>query len=122
MTSRSEMNDLDDIAAIVYGSPVPAKASEADEEAQKRDRLSQAVAALHGTIAVVKEGIETGDLSRAAEAWFELTNEERESIWVSPTRTVNGKRVLNEHAPFTTREREVIKSAEFRQAHFGASE
>lgn len=113
------MNDLDDIAAIVYGSPVPAKAPEADEDAQKREQLSQAVAALRGSIAAIKEGIETGNLSAAAEAWFELTNEERESIWIAPTRNVNGKRVLNEHAPFTSREREVIKSAEFRQAHYG---
>lgn len=113
------MSDLDDIAALVYGSPVPAKAPEAVDMQSRLDRLSQAVAALRGSIVVIKEGIETGNLSAAAEAWYELTDEERESIWIAPTRNVNGKRVLNEHAPFSTHEREVIKTAEFRKAYFG---
>jgi hypothetical protein len=77
------------------------------------------VAALSGSIATIKEGIATENLSKAAEAWFELTNEERESIWVAPTKNVNGKRVPNEHAPFTTEERRIIASAEFRKAHYG---
>jgi phage recombination protein Bet len=90
-----------------------------DPENDKHTRLAQACAALKGSIAAIKEGIETGDLSKAAEAWFELTQDEQESIWIAPTRNVNGKRVVNEHAPFTTKEREVIKSSEFRKAHFG---
>lgn len=114
--------DPDEVLAKLNAArnPAPAKAPEADEDQAKRERLSQAVAALRGSIAVIKEGIETGDLSQAAEAWFELTQEEQESIWIAPTRIVDGKRVLNEHAPFTSRERETIKSAEFRRAHFGA--
>lgn len=78
-------------------------------EQQKQAALSQAVAALQGSIAVIKEGIETGNLSKAAEAWYELTQAEQESIWVAPSKG----------GPFTTKEREVIKSAEFRKAHFG---
>lgn len=90
-----------------------------DPEQERRERLAQSVAALRGSIAVIKEGIATDDLSKAAEAWFELTQDERDSIWIAPTRNVNGKRVQNEHAPFTTQEREVMKSAEFRKAYFG---
>lgn len=89
---------------------------------EKQRKLAQAVVALQSSIAVIKEGIETGNLSQAAEAWFELSQEEQESIWVAPTANVNGKRVPVEGAPFTTREREIIKSPEFRQAHFGVTE
>lgn len=103
------MSDLDDIAALVYGSPAPAKASEADEAQAQRERLSQAVAALRGSIAVIKEGIATDNLSQAAEAWFELTQDEQQSIWVAPTKG----------GPFTTSERKVIASSEFRRIHFG---
>lgn len=95
------------------------EAQAVDPAQEKANRLAQSVAALQGSIAVIKEGIETGDLSKAAEAWFELTQEEQESIWTAPTMLVNGKRVPNPNAPFTTKEREIIKSAEFRKAHFG---
>lgn len=84
------------------------EATVVDPEQLRRERLSQSVAALQGSIAVIKEGIETGELSRAAEAWFELTGEEQDSIWVAPSKG----------GPFTTKEREVIKSSEFRKAHF----
>lgn len=106
------MSDLDDIAALVYGTPV-------DPEQRHLDQLAQAVQRLRKSIDAIKEGIATDNLSRAAEAWYELTNEERESIWVAPTRNVKGKRVLNEHAPFTTREREIIRSPEFSKSYFG---
>lgn len=84
------------------------EATVVDPEQLRRERLSQSVAALQGSIAVIKEGIETGELSRAAEAWFELTADEQDSIWVAPSKG----------GPFTTKEREVIKSSEFRKAHF----
>lgn len=113
------MSDLDDIAALVYGSPAPVKASEAVEGQDRSQALAQAVAALRVSIAVIKEGIATGNLSMAAEAYYELTDAEIQSIWVAPTRNENGKRVVNEHAPFTTHERAVIKSNEFRKAWFG---
>ena len=113
------MSDLDDIAALVYGSPAPAKAPEAVEGQFRSQALAQAVAALRGSIAVIKEGIATDNLSMAAEAWYELTDEEKGSIWVAPTRNEKGKRVINEHAPFTTHERAVIKSSEFSRAYFG---
>lgn len=61
------------------------------------------------TIECVKYNLEEGILSTAAEAWFELTHEEQRSIWAAPS---NG-------GPFTTKERETIKSSEFRLAYFG---
>lgn len=106
------MSDLDDIAALVYGAPV-------DPEQQRLDQLAQSVQRLRKSIDAIKEGIATDNLSRAAEAWFELSQDEQLSIWVAPTRNVNGKRVPNEHAPFTTAERRIINSADFRRAHFG---
>lgn len=95
------------------------EAQAVDPAVEKAQRLAQSVAALAGSIAVIKEGIAADNLSKAAEAWFELSQEEQESIWVAPTMIVNGKRVANPHAPFSTLERETIKSAEFRKAHYG---
>lgn len=100
--------------------PEPPKAASEDEAHQIRlERLAACCYALRGSIAVIKEGIATDSLSMAAEAYYELTDEERDSIWIAPTRNEKGKRVTNEHAPFTTQERAVIKSSEFRKAHFG---
>lgn len=94
-------------------------ASQADPEQEAAERLAQAVTALSGSIATIKAGIESGDLSKAAEAWYELTDDEQRSIYFAPTMNVKGKRVPRLHAPFTTHERDVIHSAEFRKAHFG---
>lgn len=76
-----------------------------DEKAEKAARrsLTDAVLKHADTIRAVKEGIETGNLSMAAEAWAELSQKDMDSIWVAPTKG----------GPFTTREREVIKSHEF---------
>lgn len=58
------------------------------------------------TIKAIKQGIADDDLSAAAEAWNELTQEEKQSIWVAPSKG----------GPFTTNERNVMKSTEFREA------
>ena len=63
------------------------------------------------SISAIKEGIATGDLASACEEWVGLTEEEKKSIWVAPTKG----------GLFTTNEREVMKSSEFRQA-FGYAE
>ncbi len=94
-------------------------ASQADPEQEAAERLQQAVTALSGSIATIKAGIESGELDKAAEAWYELTDDEQRSIYVAPTMNVKGKRVPRPNAPFTTHERDVIHSAEFRKAHFG---
>ena len=79
--------------------------------------LDAAVARLAGSIQCIKEGIRDGDLVKAAEAWYELTEDEMRALWVAPTQNVNGKRVVRPNAPFTTEEREIMKSPEFRKAH-----
>lgn len=89
---------------------------------QARDEARREAVERHATsIKVIKAGIAEGDedgLYRAAEAWFELTDAEKESIWCAPTRNRNGKREQTPHCPWTTAEREVIKSEDFRKAYF----
>ena len=80
-------------------------AATAKEEA-RQEALGNAVQALSGSIKVIKQGIAEDDLSTASEAWFELTNDEKTSIWCAPSKG----------GPFTTKEREVMKSKEFREA------
>jgi hypothetical protein len=65
--------------------------------------------ALGHSIEKIKLGIESGDLSVAAEAWFELSADEKTRLWRAPT---NG-------GIFTTAERKVIASTEFREAIYG---
>lgn len=92
-----------------------------DPQAERSAKLAQACYALRGSIEAIKAGILDGTpdgIYKAAEAWFELTDAEKESIWIAPTRNENGKRVTNEHAPFTTEERSIIKSDIFRKAYY----
>jgi hypothetical protein len=77
------------------------------KEQSRQNSLSDAVHALRNTIEAIKEGIESGDLSTASEAWFELTAEEKQSIWVAKTKG----------GPFTTQERTTMQSQEFRLAN-----
>lgn len=89
----------------------------ADEQAEIQ--LEELCEANADTIRCVKENIaafEAGEkekLSVAAEAWYELPQEIQQALWVAPTRNVDGKRVARAHAPFTTREREVMRFPEF---------
>ena len=86
-------------------------AATAKEEA-RQEALGNAVQALSGSIKVIKQGIAEDDLSTASEAWFELTNDEKTSIWVAPTKG----------GPFSTKERTTMQSAEFRLAREGTTE
>lgn len=76
--------------------------------------LDEAVSQHAASIRAIKEGIATGDLSRAAEAWYELDEDTMRALWVAPTKFKN--------APFTTKEREVMKTPEFRMAHTGVEQ
>jgi hypothetical protein len=69
--------------------------------------LGEAVHALSSSIKVIKKGIATDDLSTASEAWFELNDKEKASIWVATTKG----------GPFTTQERTTMQSQEFRLAN-----
>ena len=72
--------------------------------------LAEAVKKHQDTITVIQEGIANNDYSSAAEAWWELTQDEQKSLWTATTKG----------GPFTTEERRVMKTSEFRQAHFGS--
>jgi len=61
---------------------------------------------LADSIEAIKTGIEIGDLVMAKEAWDELTEEEKIGIWKAPSKG----------GCFTTEERAIMKSSEFRQA------
>ena len=85
-----------------------AKTQQAVQEAT--DRLlahQEAVRRLWPTIHAIKTGIEFNDLSSASEAWFELNDDEKKSIWLAPTKG----------GIFTTEERKVMQSKEFREAN-----
>lgn len=89
-----------------------AKQQEAQQqEEQRKQRLMDAVHKHQGTISAIKKGIASGDYSSACEAWCELTDDEKQSIWVAPTRG----------GPFTTEERKVMQTREFRESYFGAT-
>ena len=62
------------------------------------------------TIAAIKVGIAEGDLSTAAESWFvDLDKKSKEKLWVAE----------RDGGPFTSQERSVIQSKEFREAYYG---
>ncbi len=92
---------------------------EAIAEALPEKPLEQWVEDLADSILAIKEGIHSGDLSQAAQCWFELSDQEKRGLWVAPSMIVDGKRVDREHAPWTTAERETIQSKEFRIAYHG---
>lgn len=73
---------------------------------EKEEALKEAIAKLKPSIDAIKAALAEGDLSSAAEAWFELSDDEKASIWVAPTKG----------GPFTTEERSTMKTPEFRQA------
>jgi hypothetical protein len=59
------------------------------------------------SILAIKAGIALEDYSTAAEEWFSLTDEDKMILWKAPSKG----------GVFTTKEREIMKSAEFREAN-----
>lgn len=74
---------------------------------QNKSELEEAIEANKASIDAIKNGIQSGDLSTASEAWFELDESIKKALWVAPSKG----------GPFTTQEREVMKSSEFRLAN-----
>ena len=79
------------------------------EATEKLRGLASAVLSNHSSIVAVKEGIALGNLSEAAEEWFTLDDDVKTALWVAPSKG----------GVFTTSERDVIRSSEFRQSHYG---
>ena len=88
--------DDDGEAAVLRGSQQPTVP----------DKYEELVDKLSDSIEAIKTGIEIGDLVMAKEAWSELTEEEKEGIWKAPSKG----------GVFTTEERSIMKSTEFRTA------
>ncbi len=78
------------------------------ETTERYIRLCKALVDLAHSWGAIKANINNGDLSAAAECWFELDDEEKTSIWVAPSKG----------GPFTTKEREIMKSTEFKESYY----
>ena len=70
----------------------------------KYDALCNALAE---TIEVIKSSIESGNYSSGSEAWRELTEDEKFGLWKAPSKG----------GCFTSHEREVMKTTEFRKSN-----
>lgn len=79
------------------------------------ERLMKHTAAIREhwpSVVCIKEMIACNSLSPAAEAWFQLSEEIKKALWIAPAHG----------GIFTTKERDVMKSAEFRLSYFGSSD
>lgn len=61
------------------------------------------------TVAQIKESIAVNDLAAASECWFELSNEDKQKAWLADTKG----------GIFKKAEQDIIKSTQFREAHYG---
>ena len=59
------------------------------------------------SVYAIKDAISKGDLSTASEEWFVLEDEVKAALWISPS----------DGGCFTNKEREIMKSTEFRTAN-----
>lgn len=71
----------------------------------RRIRCQETVEAHQESVDAIREGIDTGDYLKAAEAWYELDQDTMRALWVAPTKG----------GPFTTKQREIMRSNEFTQ-------
>lgn len=110
------------LACIGYGGEQYASANEVSEAVI--DQAKQAVASFFikhnekvkehlSSIECIKATLKQQETSGAAEAWLEIPQEDQKVLWLAPTKG----------GIFTTEEREMIKSSEFRKAtHPGETE
>ena len=83
-----------------------------DDDAQsamrtEEDDYKDLVEAHIDSLLAIRDGIASGDLSSAHEAWAELDEQTKIGLWKAPSKG----------GWFTTKEREVMKSTEFRTAN-----
>lgn len=76
---------------------------------RKFSYLMAAVLKHYDAIMLIKDCIAKGDYASGAETWFQLDNDVKQSIWAAPTKG----------GPFTSEEREIIKTKEWREAYYG---
>tara|TARA_R110000824_G_scaffold20481_4_gene77054 strand:- start:3035 stop:3706 length:672 start_codon:yes stop_codon:yes gene_type:complete len=87
-------------------------ALETGDDAEKFDidhitPLEAAIKEHKETIDFIKLSLASGHMSAAAEAWSELNQDQKISIWAAPSKG----------GPFSTEERHTMKSSEFRLSH-----
>lgn len=71
--------------------------------------LMSAVLQHYDAIALIKDSIAKSDYAPGAETWYQLSDEVKQQLWVAPTKG----------GPFTTEEREVMKTTAWREAYYG---
>ena len=80
-------------------------AHEPVQEQEYRVKYSSSTDAISAAIA-------SGDLSTASEEWYSLPKHAQQGLWVATSKG----------GAFTTKEREIMKSKEFRESHYGVAE
>ena len=78
-------------------------------EPEQEKTYPQWVEEYQSQITAIKTGIANDDLVSAAAAWFGLPDDAKMAIWKAPTKG----------GCFSTKEREVIRTPDFRAAHYG---
>lgn len=104
----------------VYLKALMLETGESDESRSAQEKrqvaMGEAIRKNAGAIVLIQDGIAAGpgsdEYSVAAEAWFEIPEDEQKAMWVAPSKG----------GPFTTAERKAIKDSSFREAHFGTTE
>lgn len=76
-------------------------------EKSEQEKYEDLVMDLMPSIQAIKDGLATNDLATANEAWSELTDVEKQLLWKAPSKG----------GVFTTQERAIMKTPEFRQAN-----
>ena len=72
----------------------------------EQESYEDSIIDLMPSVKAIKDGLATGDLSTANEAWKELSDTEKQLLWKAPSKG----------GVFTTQERTTMKTTEFRQA------
>ena len=76
-------------------------------EKSEQEKYEDMIIDLMPSVKAIKDGIASGDLATANEAWSELTTTEKELLWVAPSKG----------GQFSTKERAIMKTSEFREAN-----
>lgn len=77
------------------------------KQVNEKEEYDNLVKANQDSVNAIKQGITENDLSTASEAWFEMSDEVKTVLWKAPSKG----------GCFTTQERDIMKSTEFREAN-----
>jgi hypothetical protein len=77
-----------------------------------REDYSALVTKYTDSINAIRDALKEGHMSTAAEAWYELPESARMGLWKAPTKG----------GCFTTQERTILHSSEFRESYYGPTE